>query len=84
MTQSKLEELLKIDTESYNLLRVLHMFMKLDKSQDVPLQAMAVFWFVATYKNCSKKNIEEQPLLLIIQDYQKASTSVKDSPKLAS
>jgi hypothetical protein len=24
------------------------MFMKLDKSQDVPLQAMAVFWFVAT------------------------------------
>jgi len=35
------------------------MFMKLDKSQDVPLQAMAVFWFVATYKNCSKKNIEE-------------------------
>ena len=59
MTQSKLEELLQIDTESYNLLRVLHMFMKLDKSQDVPLQAMAVFWFVATYKNCSKQNIEE-------------------------
>jgi len=35
------------------------MFMKLDKTQDVPLQAMAVFWFVATYNNCSKKNIEE-------------------------
>ena len=59
MTQSKLEQLLKIDNESYNVLRILHMFMKLDKSQDVPLQAMAVFWFVATYKNCSKKNIEE-------------------------
>ena len=59
MTQSKLEELLKIDNESYNLLRVLHMFMKLDQSQDVPLQAMAVFWYVATFQNCSKKNIEE-------------------------
>ena len=59
MTQSKLEKLLKIDNESYNLLRVLTMFMKLDKSQDVPLQAIAVFWFVATYQNCSKKNIEE-------------------------
>ena len=59
MKLSKLEELLKIDNESYNLLRVLTMFMKLDNSQDVPLQAMAVFWYVATYKNCSKKNIEE-------------------------
>jgi DNA-binding MarR family transcriptional regulator len=59
MTQSKLEQLLKIDNESYNLLRVLTMFMKLDRSQDVPLQAIAVFWFVATYQNCSKKNIEE-------------------------
>ena len=59
MTQSKLEELLKIDNESYNLLRVLHMFMKLDRSQDVPLQAMGVFWYVATYQNCSKKDIEE-------------------------
>ena len=59
MTQAKLEGLLKIDNESYNLLRVLHMFMKLDDSQDVPLQAMAVFWFVATYKNCNKQNIEK-------------------------
>ena len=59
MKLSKLEELLKIDNESYNLLRVLTMFMKLDNSQDVPLQAMAVFWYVATYKNCSKKNIAE-------------------------
>ena len=59
MTQSKLEDLLKIDNESYNLLRVLHMFMKLDDSQQVPLQSMAVFWYVATYQNCSKKDIEE-------------------------
>ena len=59
MSQSKLEELLKIDNESYNLLRVLTMFMKLDSSQEVPLQAMAVFWYVATYQNCSKQNIEE-------------------------
>ena len=58
MTQSKLEGLLKIDNESYNLLRVLTMFMKLDDSQEVPLQAMAVFWYVATYQNCSKKDIE--------------------------
>ena len=59
MTQSKLEGLLKIDNESYNLLRVLTMFMKLDSSQEVPLQAMAIFWYVATYQNCSKKDIEE-------------------------
>ena len=59
MTQARLEGLLKIDNESYNLLRVLHMFMKLDKSQEVPLQAIAVFWFVATYQNCSKKDIED-------------------------
>ena len=59
MTQSKLEDLLKIDNESYNLLRVLHMFMKLDDSQQVPLQSMAVFWYVATYQNCSKKDIED-------------------------
>ena len=59
MTQAKLEGLLKIDNESYNLLRVLHMFIKLDDSQDVPLKAMAVFWFVATYKNCNKQNIEK-------------------------
>ena len=58
MTQSKLEVLLKIDNESYNLLRVLTMFMKLDNSQDVPLQAIAVFWYVATYQNCSKRDIE--------------------------
>ena len=58
MTQAKLEYLLKIDNESYNLLRVLTMFMKLDDSQDVPLQAIAVFWYVATYQNCSKKDIE--------------------------
>ena len=58
MTQAKLEGLLKIDNESYNLLRVLHMFLKLDKSQEVPLQAMAIFWYVATYHNCSKKDIE--------------------------
>ena len=58
MTQSKLEDLLKIDNESYNLLRVLHMFMKLDDTQQVPLQSMAVFWYVATYQNCSKKDIE--------------------------
>ncbi len=43
MTQSKLKQILKIDNESYNLLRVLTMFMKLDKSQDIPLQAVAVF-----------------------------------------
>ena len=59
MTQAKLEDLLKIDNESYNLLRVLHMFMKLDDSQQVPLQSMAVFWYVATYQNCSKKDIED-------------------------
>ena len=59
MTQAKLEGLLKIDNESYNLLRVLTMFMKLDNSQDVPLQAMAVFWYVATYQNCTKKDIEK-------------------------
>ena len=59
MTQAKLEELLNIDNESYNLLRVLHRFMKLDESQEVPLQAMAVFWYVATYQNCSKKDIEK-------------------------
>ena len=59
MKQSNLEKLLKIDNESYNLLRILHMFMKLDQSQDVPLQAMAVFWYVATYQNCSKKDIEQ-------------------------
>ena len=56
MTQAKLEDLLKIDNESYNLLRVLHMFMQLDDSQQVPLQSMAVFWYVATYQNCSKKD----------------------------
>ena len=33
--------------------------MKLDESQEVPLQAMAVFWYVATYQNCSKKDIEK-------------------------
>ena len=65
MTQAKLEGLLKIDNESYNLLRVLTMFMKLDNSQDVPLQAMAVFWYVATYQNCSKKDIEQYFLSLI-------------------
>ena len=59
MTQAKLEGLLKIDNESYNLLRVITMFMKLDNSQDVPLQAMAVFWYVATYQNCTKKDIEK-------------------------
>ena len=59
MTQARLEGLLKIDNESYNLLRVLTLFMKLDNTQDVPLQAMAVFWYVATYQNCSKKDIEE-------------------------
>ena len=59
MTQAKLEELLKIDNESYNLLRVLHMFMKLDNTQEVPLQSMAVFWYVATYQNCCKKDIEQ-------------------------
>ncbi len=69
MTQSKLEGLLKIDNESYNLLRVLTMFMKLDNSQEVPLQAMAVFWYVATYQNCSKKDIE------IFFKMSKASTS---------
>ena len=58
MTQSKLEGLLKIDNESYNLLRVLTMFMKLDNSQVIPLQAIAVFWYVATYQNCSKRDIE--------------------------
>ena len=59
MKQPNLEKLLKIDNESYNLLRVLHNFMKLDESQEVPLQAMAVFWYVATYQNCSKKDIEK-------------------------
>ena len=59
MTQAKLEELLNIDNESYNLLRVLHMFMNLDNTQEVPLQSMAVFWYIATYQNCSKKDIED-------------------------
>ena len=35
------------------------MFMKLDDTQQVPLQSMAVFWYVATYQNCSKKDIED-------------------------
>ena len=61
MTQLNLEKLLKTDNESYNLLRVISMFMKLDDSQNVPLQAMAVFWYVATYQNCSKKDIELPP-----------------------
>ena len=59
MTQARLEGLLKIDNESYNLLRVLTLFMKLDNTQEVPLQAIAVFWYVATYQNCNKKDIEE-------------------------
>ena len=59
MTQAKLEGLLNIDNESYNLLRVITMFMKLDNSQEVPLQAIGVFWYVATYQNCIKKDIEE-------------------------
>ena len=59
MTQARLEGLLKIDNESYNLLRVLTLFMKLDNTQEVPLQAIAVFWYVATYQNCSKKDIED-------------------------
>ena len=59
MTQAKLEGLLKIDNENYNFLRVLTLFMKLDNTQKVPLQAIAVFWYVATYQNCSKKDIEE-------------------------
>ena len=59
MTQARLEVLLKIDNESYNFLRVLTLFMKLDNTQEVPLQAIAVFWYVATYQNCSKKDIEE-------------------------
>ena len=58
MTQARLEGLLKIDNESYNLLRVLTLFMKLDNTQEVPLQAIAVFWYVATYKNCSKQDIQ--------------------------
>ena len=59
MTQAKLEGLLKIDNENYNFLRVLTLFMKLDNTQEVPLQAIAVFWYVATYQKCSKKDIEE-------------------------
>ena len=59
MNQAKLEGLLKIDNESYNLLRVLTMFMKLDNTQDVPLQAIAVFWYVATYQNCRKNDIKD-------------------------
>ena len=55
----KLEGLLKIDNESYNLLRILTMFMKLDNSQNVPLQAIAVFWYVATYQKCTKSEIEK-------------------------
>ena len=45
MTQANLEGLLKIDNESYNLLRVFHMMMELDDTQDVPLQSMAVFMY---------------------------------------
>tara|TARA_B100001769_G_C22025239_1_gene550917 strand:+ start:767 stop:1090 length:324 start_codon:yes stop_codon:yes gene_type:complete len=33
--------------------------MNLDDSQDVPLKAIAVFWYVATYQNCAKKDIED-------------------------
>ena len=59
MTQAKLEGLLKIDNESYNLLRVFHMMMELDNTQDVPLQSMAVFMYIASFQNCNKQNIEE-------------------------
>ena len=53
MTQAKLEELLNIDNESYNLLS-LHMFMKLDNTQEVPLQSMAVFWYVILIRTVVK------------------------------
>ena len=59
MTKEKLEGLLKIDNENYNVLRVLTLFLKLDNTQKVPLQAIAVFWYVATYQNCSKNDIEK-------------------------
>ena len=59
MTQAKLEGLLKIDNESYNLLRVFQMMMELDSTQDVPLQSMAVFMYIASFQNCNKKNVEE-------------------------
>ena len=59
MTQAKLEGLLKIDNESYNLLRVFHMMMELDNTQDVPLESMVVFMYIASFQNCNKQNIEE-------------------------
>ena len=59
MTKEKLEGLLNIDNENYNFLRVLTLFLKLDNTQKVPLQAIAVFWYVATYQNCSKNDIEK-------------------------
>ena len=59
MSKEKLEGLLNIDNENYNFLRVLTLFLKLDNTQKVPLQAIAVFWYVATYQNCSKNDIEK-------------------------
>jgi DNA-binding MarR family transcriptional regulator len=59
MSQAKLRELLKVDIESYNILRALQIFMNLDKTQDIPIQAIAVFMFVATYKTCTKEHVEE-------------------------
>ena len=59
MSSAELEKLLKVDIESFNILRALQIFMDIDKTQDVPLQAVVVFMFVATYKNCTKQNVEE-------------------------
>ena len=59
MTQAKLEGLLKIDNQSYNLLRVFHMMMELDNTQDVPLQSMAVFMYIASFQKWNKQTIEE-------------------------
>ena len=59
MTQAKLEGLLKIDNESYNFLKVFHMMVELDNTQDVPLESMVVFMYIASFQNCNKQNNEE-------------------------
>ena len=35
------------------------MLMELDNTQDVPLQSMAVFMYIASFQNCNKQNVEE-------------------------
>ena len=58
MTQAKLEELLNIDNESYNLVKSSSYVLSWIILRKFHCIKMAVFWYVATYQNCSKKDIE--------------------------